>query len=172
LKRDFSKVGKQIPNVLQIKKSKMEIPAIKKIAKPKETECSMLDDFTCIVCKKFNQELNNKLVECRKCTNLYHQLCHIPRIRDDEIDEKDIEECATCKSSSEVISSDNDTEMLPATIRVKSPGTVFTNLSANTQQVTDKKPGNGSGIKGLASLANKFNGATTTSSIPDTKKNR
>lgn len=169
LKRDFSKVGKQqIPVSVnrQVKKPRTEMPS-KKLHKVKEqpkpeTDCSMLDDFTCIVCKKFNQELNNKLIECRKCTNLYHQLCHVPRIRDDEIDEKDIEECATCKSSSEMISSDNDDTPLAQSVRVKSPTNVFTNLSSNTQ-VNDKKSAV-SGVKGLASLANKFNAGNSSDS--------
>ena len=31
-------------------------------------------DCTCIVCKSFNQESNNKLMECSACQNLYHQV--------------------------------------------------------------------------------------------------
>lgn len=109
------------------------------------------------------------MVECRKCTSLYHQLCHIPRIRDEEIDEKDIEECAACKN--ETNSSDTDAELITSSskptqpVRVKSPEAfIFTNLSNNNPASTgvDKKPtvSSTNGVKGLASLASKFgNGA-------------
>ncbi len=109
--------------------------------------------------------MNNKLVECRKCTSLYHQLCHIPRIRDEEIDEKDIEECATCKNES--TSSDTDVELSPTITKSVNPvrlqTNIFTNLSNNNQAV-DKKPqpiSNTNGFKGLAGLATKFNGSNS-----------
>ncbi len=113
LKRDHSKIN-QTPstNQIQTKKPKLSPTSTtssslsSKINKPNVTKANvsnaslnMLDDFTCVVCRNFNQELNNKLVECRKCSNLYHQLCHAPKIRNEEIDDKDFEECATCKHS-------------------------------------------------------------------------
>lgn len=43
-------------------------------------------DFSCFICKRFNQEPNNKLIECRQCTQLYHQKCHEPVIDKDQIE--------------------------------------------------------------------------------------
>ncbi len=33
-----------------------------------------LNDCTCVVCKSFNQENGNKLMECHTCQDLYHQV--------------------------------------------------------------------------------------------------
>ena len=38
--------------------------------------------------RQFNQELNNKLIECRKCACLFHQLCHTPLIKNEEIEQQ------------------------------------------------------------------------------------
>jgi len=51
-------------------------------------------DCTCIVCKSFNQESNNKLLECSSCQNLYHQECHEPPVGN--FDPRIIWNCSQC----------------------------------------------------------------------------
>jgi hypothetical protein len=76
---------------------------------PKISVVDMLD-ISCTICKQFNQELNNKLIECRKCTRLYHQMCHMPQIENHETEQFDtskntqsnkmvwyFNECSSCK---------------------------------------------------------------------------
>ncbi len=36
--------------------------------------------------RQFNQELNNKLIECKACNHLYHQLCHHPKIENNQLE--------------------------------------------------------------------------------------
>lgn len=123
----------------------------------KDTNLDMLDDFTCVVCKNFNQELNNKLVECRKCTSLYHQICHVPRIKNEEIDDKDFEECTSCKNGS--ASSDDEianinSKSVPR-ITVRSPNS----LSVKSSDSSPESSKNGSS-KGLAGLQTKLINST------------
>ena len=33
-------------------------------------------------------EPNNKLIECRQCTHLYHQLCHSPKIENSQLEQQ------------------------------------------------------------------------------------
>ena len=60
--------------------------------------CSQgLTDCTCCICKSFNQENGNKLMECHTCQNLYHQECHEPVITDQEVaDPRLIWNCSKC----------------------------------------------------------------------------
>ena len=51
-------------------------------------------ELSCVVCAQFSQESNNKLVECRQCSRLYHQLCHAPAI-----DKQDLESDPSSSSS-------------------------------------------------------------------------
>jgi len=54
-------------------------------------------DCTCIKCKSFNQESNNKLMECSSCQNLYHQECHDPPVSNSEAsDPRLIWNCSRC----------------------------------------------------------------------------
>lgn len=56
-------------------------------------------DCTCIVCKSFNQESNNKLMECSACQNLYHQECHEPPVSNSEAsDPRLIWHCSRCNT--------------------------------------------------------------------------
>lgn len=41
---------------------------------------------------------------------LYHQQCHKPKIRDEEIDDKDFEECTGCKTAA--LSEDNEVQAI------------------------------------------------------------
>lgn len=158
LKRDISKTQLNANgSSRQVKKTKINdsiknSKTIKIKPNNNSNNIDMLDEFTCTICKQFNQELNNKLVECRKCTNLYHQLCHVPKIRNNEIDDKDFEECYSCKNDSN--SDDNEITAIntKSAIRsdVKSPNSslspVFNkNNDYTMDKNTSKKEINGNG---------------------------
>ena len=56
-------------------------------------------DCSCCVCKSFNQESGNKLMECSSCQNLYHQECHIPPVSNEEAsDPRLIWNCSKCSN--------------------------------------------------------------------------
>jgi len=111
LKRDLSQLVPGVPN----KKPRMEVAGSGKMSSSsmtpsptaslvvEETEdmdidFQSLNDCTCYVCKSFNQENGNKLMECHTCQNLYHQECHNPVITDEEVnDPRLIWNCSTCK---------------------------------------------------------------------------
>ena len=58
-----------------------------------------LNDCTCCICKGFNQETGNKLMECHTCQNLYHQECHTPQVSDQEAaDPRLIWNCSNCST--------------------------------------------------------------------------
>lgn len=162
LKRGHSKIIHTQSTNSQIKKPKLNnaVP-ISKVNKPvimkTNNNLDMLDDFTCAICRNFNQDLNNKLVECRKCSNLYHQLCHVPKIKNEEIDDKDFEECANCKI---LESSDDEVQ----TINSKA---IVTSSEISSQKIKLKKEQNINGSpdeiknrtdsKGFLGLATKLN---------------
>lgn len=52
-------------------------------------------DLTCVICRQVDNTANNQLYECVDCQNLYHQLCHDPKIISDSnwI-------CSSCKGKS------------------------------------------------------------------------
>ncbi|XP_023338545.1 integrator complex subunit 12 [Eurytemora carolleeae] len=63
-------------------------------------------DCTCVVCKSFNQESNNKLMECSSCQNLYHQECHDPPVSNSEAsDPRLIWNCSRCSRTNPTSSS-------------------------------------------------------------------
>jgi len=111
LKRDLSQLVPEVPN----KKPRMEVTGSGKMSSSsmtpsptaslvvEETEdmdidFQSLNDCTCYICKSFNQENGNKLMECHTCQNLYHQECHNPIITDEEVaDPRLIWNCSTCK---------------------------------------------------------------------------
>lgn len=82
--------------------------------------------------RNFNQELNNKLIECRKCSNLYHQLCHVPKIKNEEIDDKDFEECASCK-----IAESSDDEVKTINTKVSTTTSESATQNAKLKKVFD-----------------------------------
>ena len=41
-----------------------------------------VDDIICKYCRSPKFKMQNQIVECDKCGNWYHQLCHIPMIND------------------------------------------------------------------------------------------
>ena len=56
-----------------------------------------LGDCTCCMCKSFNQEIGNKLMECHTCQNLFHQGCHEPPVSNDEAnDPRLVWNCSEC----------------------------------------------------------------------------
>lgn len=63
-------------------------------------ELEGLNDCTCYVCKSFNQESGNKLMECHTCQNLFHQECHVPTVSNDEAnDPRLVWNCTDCSKS-------------------------------------------------------------------------
>lgn len=133
IKRDYAKVYQSGGAMRQMKKSKTEFtkPEVKHIHKSKgAANIDMLDDFTCVLCKNFNQELNNKLVECRKCMFLYHQQCHKPKIRDEEIDDKDFEECTACKTAA--LLEDNEVQSITQQKQIPSSSLYSKLIKSNT----------------------------------------
>ena len=56
-----------------------------------------LGDCTCCICKSFNQESGNKLMECHTCQNLFHQGCHDPPVSNEEAnDPRLVWNCSEC----------------------------------------------------------------------------
>ena len=56
-----------------------------------------LGDCTCCMCKSFNQEIGNKLMECHTCQNLFHQGCHDPPVSNEEAnDPRLVWNCSEC----------------------------------------------------------------------------
>lgn len=171
LKRDYSKTSttnsssRPIKRIKPSSESARPNPSIKSVQKSKkDNNIDMLDDFTCIVCKNFNQVINNKLIECRKCSSLYHQLCHVPKIRNDDVD---FEECSSCK----IDSSSEDNEIANINMKsversaVYSPDSLSNGSSKKDNEVNghselSTSPESGiksaPSVKGLAGLATKF----------------
>lgn len=59
-------------------------------------------DLACFVCGRIDLSAKNRLIECTKCTLLYHQECHTPQISDTELsnDQESIWCCMACKTKS------------------------------------------------------------------------
>lgn len=119
--------------------------------------------------RKFNQETNNKLIECRNCKYMFHQLCHRPPLAHDELEEQYISKCFECMSpqtdnielvsssaaSAHVLDEPKETgshskESSTAVALLNSPGG---NGTVKGQQLF--------AMKGLAALATKFSPAQT-----------
>lgn len=46
---------------------------------------SLFDDLSCVICRRIDLSAKNRLIECTKCTSLYHQECHSPQIKDSDL---------------------------------------------------------------------------------------
>lgn len=46
---------------------------------------SLSDDLPCVICRRIDLSAKNRLIECSKCTSLYHQECHSPQIKDSDL---------------------------------------------------------------------------------------
>lgn len=46
---------------------------------------SLFDDLACVICRHLDLSAKNRLIECSKCTSLYHQECHSPPIKDSDL---------------------------------------------------------------------------------------
>lgn len=57
-------------------------------------------DLACFVCGRIDLSAKNRLIECTKCTLLYHQECHTPQIADTELnnDQESLWCCTPCKT--------------------------------------------------------------------------
>lgn len=45
----------------------------------------LFDDLSCVICGRLDVSAKNRLIECIKCTSLYHQECHNPQIKDSDM---------------------------------------------------------------------------------------
>lgn len=43
---------------------------------------SFFDDLACVTCRRIDLSAKNRLIECTRCSSLYHQECHNPAIID------------------------------------------------------------------------------------------
>lgn len=43
---------------------------------------SFFDDLACVICRRIDLSAKNRLIECTRCSSLYHQECHNPVIID------------------------------------------------------------------------------------------
>lgn len=43
---------------------------------------NFFDDLACVICRRIDLSAKNHLIECTRCTSLYHQECHSPVISD------------------------------------------------------------------------------------------
>lgn len=59
-------------------------------------------DLACFVCGRIDFGAKNRLIECTKCTLMYHQECHTPQIADTELnnDQESTWSCIACKTKS------------------------------------------------------------------------
>lgn len=60
---------------------------------------SLFDDLACVICRHLDLSAKNRLIECSKCTSLYHQECHSPQIKDlDLVNGQELSWCCSnCK---------------------------------------------------------------------------
>merc|ERR1719319_258783 len=84
-----------------------------------DLEMNLELDCTCCVCKSFNQEISNKLMECSSCQNLFHQECHSPPVSNQEAsDPRLIWNCSKCSrkssSSSRATSVEKSSSIVPS----------------------------------------------------------
>lgn len=64
-----------------------------------ESAMNDLLDLNCVSCKQMDSSANNQLYECFQCHQLYHQLCHVPKISNDTNLNSWI--CSSCKGKKE-----------------------------------------------------------------------
>jgi len=103
-----------------------------------------LNDCTCFICKSFNQENGNKLMECHTCQNLYHQECHDPVITDEEaLDPRLIWNCSTCKPVQQTTipskSSISGLNKIPSKSMGSSSGSRLTSSTSSSTIPVDKR---------------------------------
>lgn len=56
-------------------------------------------DLNCVTCRQMDSSANNQLFECTQCNQLFHQLCHIPKISNETNLNSWV--CSTCKGKKE-----------------------------------------------------------------------
>jgi len=99
-----------------------------------------LNDCTCFICKSFNQEPGNKLMECHTCQNLYHQKCHDPVISDEEAsDPRLIWICSTCKPVQQTAPPKSSISGLSKSSSKSSSGSRLTSSSSSSSLPVDKR---------------------------------
>lgn len=130
-----------------------------------------LNDCTCYICKSFNQENGNKLMECHTCQNLYHQECHIPMVSDEEAaDPRLVWNCSDCsktikkvsptvKTSSSSVSKPSKSSSIsgiksarasPSKLDIQSSNTVFKRVDQKGGSSSSTSGGKPAGMAALA----------------------
>jgi len=99
-----------------------------------DLEMNLELDCTCCVCKSFNQEISNKLMECSSCQNLFHQECHSPPVSNQEAsDPRLIWNCSKCSRKS----SNNSNNSSRAT-SVEKSSSIITSSSQKSSDKSEK----------------------------------
>lgn len=88
--------------------------------------------LACAVCRLVNTSSDNRLVECTECHQLYHQLCHEPKIANAN-DSRLVWYCASCSKKLK------KTTVTPVTNVVKPNGSESKVDSKSTKEATKDK---------------------------------
>jgi hypothetical protein len=81
-------------------------PSKKKKSKTKTNASESLDDIVCKYCLSPKWQMQNQIVMCDRCSNWYHQLCHIPMINDRFI--RNVNAVWICKECTDAISGERE----------------------------------------------------------------
>lgn len=84
---DLSGQTQEIPVIISLPDSSNSatIAAIDDNAMDTNIHNSLFDDLACVICRRIDLSAKNRLIECSKCTSLYHQECHSPQIKDSDL---------------------------------------------------------------------------------------
>lgn len=84
---DSSGQTQEIPVIISLPDSSNSatIAAIDDNAMDTNIHNSLFDDLACVICRRIDLSAKNRLIECSKCTSLYHQECHSPQIKDSDL---------------------------------------------------------------------------------------
>lgn len=83
---DLSGQTQEIPVIISMPDaSSASIGAIDDNAMDTNIHNSLFDELSCLICRRIDLSAKNRLIECTKCTSLYHQDCHNPQISDSDL---------------------------------------------------------------------------------------
>ncbi|XP_014239773.1 PHD finger protein 19 [Cimex lectularius] len=54
-------------------------------------------DVMCVKCKVSESKTDNDIIVCDRCSRGYHQLCHVPQVKNDELKDDSKWECSRCQ---------------------------------------------------------------------------
>jgi integrator complex subunit 12 len=144
--------------------SQEPIPIIDDSGDEGEGAMDDLLDLSCVICRQVESTPNNQLCECNECTNLYHQLCHDPKIVSDN---QSSWVCSSCKSKSKSSKS----------TRFDSPSSSSSSSSnkkliTNVVSASDKKKSSSSSHSQSSSSKRKSNEKSEKSSSSSSSRSR